>query len=97
MWRTGLRRKPCGRRHSPSCEENTVKLTLQRLLLVAVVVDVIAFAASGLLRNAHHGVGAVVGDIAWFTFLTATVCVLVLAVASIAGSAVRRRRISATR
>ena len=74
-----------------------MKITLHRLLLAAVAVDVVALFVSGLLRNAHHGAGAVVGDVAWFTFLIATLAVLVLAVTSIASSVVRRRRISAAR
>ena len=66
-----------------------MKLLSTRLLATVATIDVIALLVSGLLRNTHHGPGAVIADIAWFTFLLATVCVITLAAAMLISA--RRR------
>ncbi len=67
-----------------------MKLLSTRLLATVATIDVIALLASGLLRNAHHGPGAVIADMAWFAFLIATVCVITLATAILVSAARRR-------
>lgn len=62
-----------------------------RVLGIVVAIDVVALIVSGLLRNAHHGPGSVIADIAWFTFLIATLVVIVLAVGILVSSARGRR------
>lgn len=54
------------------------------------VITVAAFLLSGVLRNAKHGIGYVLGDIAWFGFLTGLLVLLVLG-AVVAVGALRRR------
>lgn len=71
-----------------------MKHSLYRLLVAAAVIAVIAFICSGLLRNATGGAGEIAGDIAWFTFLIATLAVLGLAVTAIATTAMSRRQTS---
>jgi hypothetical protein len=59
-----------------------MRLSTGNLLKVDAVVTVVAFCLSGVLRHAKHGIGYVVGDIAWFTFLAGLLGLLVLGVAS---------------
>jgi hypothetical protein len=65
--------------------------TTSNLLKIDAIVTVVAFCLSGVLRNAKHGVGYVVGDIVWFTFLLGLLGLLILGAAS-AITAVRRRQ-----
>jgi hypothetical protein len=66
-------------------------ITLTRLLRLAVVVTVVAFLASGALRNARHGAALVLGDIAWFGFLAGLLTVIVLGGAVLVRAQKRRR------
>ena len=61
-----------------------------RLLKIVALVTVAAFLLSGVLRNAKHGLGYVLGDIAWFGFLASLLTLLVLG-AVVAVGALRRR------
>jgi predicted membrane protein len=61
-----------------------------RLLKIDAVVTVAAFLLSGVLRNAKHGIGYVLGDIAWFGFLAGLLALLILG-AVVAVGALRRR------
>jgi hypothetical protein len=61
-----------------------------RLLKIVAVVTVAAFLLSGVLRNAKHGLGYVLGDIAWFGFLTGLLALLILG-GVVAVGALRRR------
>jgi hypothetical protein len=54
------------------------------------VITVVAFCLSGVLRHARHGIGLVVGDIAWFGFLLALLALLILGALSVV-AAIRRR------
>jgi hypothetical protein len=88
----------CGQSYccSPTYEDtngqvNEVKILSSRVLGTAVAVDVVALVVSGLLRNVHHGIGSVVADVAWFTFLVTTLIVIVLAVAILVTSVTQRR------
>ncbi|HTY73004.1 MAG TPA: hypothetical protein VMI11_11350 [Actinomycetes bacterium] len=72
-----------------------MKLLSHRTLGAVIALGLIAFVSSGLLRNATHGVGAVLGDIAWFTFLICVLATLALSVALIAAAGLRRRRTAA--
>lgn len=67
-----------------------MKLSLYRLLGISAAVDAIAFACSGLLKHQKHGVGYVLGDIAWFGFLIGVLVVVGLAITA-AIQASRRR------
>jgi hypothetical protein len=67
-----------------------MNLSPARLLKIDAVVTVAAFLLSGALRNAKHGVAYVLGDIAWFGFLTGLLGLLILG-AVVAVGALRRR------
>lgn len=66
-----------------------MKLTLVRTIPLTLAVAIAALAVSGIgrFKDAKHGADLVVGDIAWFGFLAATLATLLLA-----GIAVYRRR-----
>lgn len=58
-----------------------MKLTVVRAIPLTLVIAVAAFVLSGVPRfkNAHHGLDAVVGEIAWLGCLVAALATLVLA------------------
>jgi hypothetical protein len=62
-------------------------LSLARLAAVILAVDLVAFGVSGILRNARHGAGLVLGDIAWFGFLAGVLALLVVGVVALGRSA----------
>lgn len=55
-----------------------MKVSLYRLLAVAVAVDVVALVVSFALRHATHGAAETIGAIGWFTLLADTLIVLAL-------------------
>jgi hypothetical protein len=72
-------------------QEHTMRnLSLGRLAAVILAVDLVAFGVSGILRNADHGVGFVLGDIAWFGFLAGVLALLVVGVVALARAARNR-------
>jgi hypothetical protein len=62
-------------------------LSPARLAGLILAVDLVAFGFSGILRNAHHGVGLVLGDIAWFGFLAGVLALLLVGVVALARAA----------
>jgi hypothetical protein len=71
-------------------KEDSVELSLKRLLVMAAGWDVVALVVGFALRHAKHGVGAVVGAIAWFGLWLGVLALLVLAL-TLAGRSVRGR------
>jgi uncharacterized membrane protein len=65
-------------------------ITTHRLVAVVAGMVAVAFVTSGLTQNAKHGVGNVLGTIAWGTFLFGLPCLLVLVVIALVSSARRR-------
>ena len=55
-----------------------MKLSLYRLLAVAIAVDVVALVVAFALRHAEHGAAGTIGAIGWFTLLADTLIVLAL-------------------
>jgi hypothetical protein len=57
-----------------------VKLTVVRAIPLTLVIAVATFVLSGVpgFKNAHHGIDAVVGEIAWLGFLIAALATVVL-------------------
>ncbi|HKB92641.1 MAG TPA: hypothetical protein VKC62_00215 [Gaiellaceae bacterium] len=55
-----------------------MKLSLYRLLAVAIAVDVVALVVAFALRHAEHGAAGKIGAIGWFTLLADTLIVLAL-------------------
>lgn len=54
---------------------------MKRTLLVALIAIPCLLAASDVWRDAHHGVGHVLGTIGWLGFLVALLTVLVVSIA----------------
>lgn len=75
-----------------------MKPSIHRLIPVVLVLDVAALLLSGIprLRNAHHGVDLVVGQILWLAFLAGLLSLIVLAVVALT-RARRARRTDAAR
>ena len=67
-----------------------MELSLKRLLGVAGVWDVVALVVAFALRHAKHGVGGVVGAIAWYG-LWLGILVLIVLTLTLAARAVRGR------
>ncbi|MGH8888790.1 MAG: hypothetical protein ACRDV3_03405 [Acidothermaceae bacterium] len=53
---------------------------LRQLIIIVTSVVAIAFVVAGSERHAEHGANAVIGTIAWFTFLPGVLVLVVLAV-----------------
>jgi hypothetical protein len=73
-----------------------MKLTIYRLFRAAVTLDLLAFLVAFSLRHAKHGVGEIIGSIAWFTLLADALVVIVLAAMSLR-HAIRNRQIARPR
>jgi len=73
-----------------------MKLSIYRLFGAAVALDLLAFVVAFSLRHAKHGVGEIVGSIAWFTLLADALPVIVLAAGSLR-HAIGDRRIARPR
>ena len=56
--------------------------SLRQLLYAVASYDVIAFVVAWSARHAKHGVGLVIGDIAWYSLLAGVLLLVALAVAA---------------
>ncbi len=70
-----------------------MKLSIYRLFVAAVTIDLLAFLVAFSLRHAKHGVGEIVGSIVWFSLLADALVVIVLAAGSLR-HAIGNRRIA---
>lgn len=69
-----------------------IRLSLTRLLVAVVALDVLALVVAFALRHARHGAGETIGAIAWFALWADTLGLVALAVILL----VRRRRLAGT-
>ena len=69
-----------------------MKISMHRVLAVAVVVAVTAFLLAGLAGNHHSGARGTIGDVAWLTFLVALLGSVVMSVVILSAASLRRWR-----
>jgi hypothetical protein len=72
------------RRAKPIEQEPAMPSKLRQSLIIVASIVAVAFVIAGSERHAQHGANAVIGAVAWFTFLPGLLVLVALGVAAVA-------------